>query len=120
MQNFKKLEIWQQSMDVAKQVYLASDRLPNSERFGLVNQMRRAAVSVPSNIAEGSGRLTAPDFRHFLAVALSSSNELTTQVILSEMLNYLPGDLSLDLQDKLDKNQRMIYKFIQSVNRNIK
>lgn len=105
-------------MDLAKSIYIATDKLPSSERFGLVGQMRRAAVRILSNIAEGAGRLTVPDFRHLFSMALSSSNELTTQVILSEMLEFWPLNTSIVLQDSLDKNQRMLHKLIQPISKN--
>lgn len=74
--NFRKLEIWRLSMDLVKQVYALSKNLPESEKFGLISQVQRCAISIPSNIAEGSGRTSNKEFNHFLKIAISSSYEL--------------------------------------------
>ena len=80
--NFKDLKIWQEAMKVVKSTYLLSAQLPSDERFGLISQINRCAVSIPSNIAEGSGRTTDKDFLNFINFSLSSSFELETQLIL--------------------------------------
>src|SRR5712671_6514673 len=76
----RELDVWRSSMDLATAIYSLTKRLPNSERFGLVNQMRRAAVSVPSNIAEGAARGSSADFARFLLIARGSVAELETQL----------------------------------------
>jgi four helix bundle protein len=81
--NFRELTIWKDSMTLTKEVYLLTASLPENEKFGLISQMRRSAVSIPSNIAEGSGRTSEKEFLHFLRVSLSSSYELETQLLLS-------------------------------------
>ena len=85
----KELEVWNRAMDLTEQVYRLSERLPVDERFGLVLQLRRAAVSVPSNIAEGAGRGYPGDFVRFLAISLGSLAELETQLLISERLGML-------------------------------
>lgn len=84
--NFRELKIWKESLVLVKNVYLLTSQLPKDEKFGLVSQINRCAVSIPSNIAEGSGRTTEKEFLHFLNIAISSSYELETQLILIEDL----------------------------------
>lgn len=87
--DYQNLLVWQRAMDLAELVYSGTRQFPSDERFGLTSQMRRAAVSVPSNIAEGQGRLSAGEFRHFLGNAIGSLKELETQILLSARLKYL-------------------------------
>lgn len=87
--SFKDLLVWQKSLILAKEVYNFSSSLPKEEKFGLVSQLRRSAISIPSNIAEGSKRSTAKDFRNFLKISQDSLAELETQVILAEDLYSL-------------------------------
>jgi len=88
----RELDVWRSSMDLATAIYSLTKRLPNSERFGLVNQMRRAAVSVPSNIAEGAARGSSADFARFLLIARGSVAELETQLELTERLELAHVD----------------------------
>src|SRR3989338_4409072 len=83
MLSFKELIVWQKSMDLAKQVYDISRKLPSEERYGLASQMQRCAVSIPSNIAEGNKRNTAKDYVQFLRIASGSAAELETQLLLA-------------------------------------
>jgi len=89
MHNFRQLQIWQEGMAVAKSTYLSIEALPSTEKFGLISQISRCAVLVPSNIAEGSSRSSNKEFSHFLSIALGSLFELETQLLLSVELNYL-------------------------------
>ncbi|MEI6516719.1 MAG: four helix bundle protein [bacterium] len=86
--NHKELEVWKKGMELAKSVYELTREFPSCEAYGLTSQMRRAAVSVPSNIAEGAARGADNDFARFLRIALSSLSELETQVILARDLGY--------------------------------
>ena len=86
---FKDLEVWKVSMDLVLKVYEITRQFPKSEQFGLASQLQRAAVSVPSNIAEASGRGTKRDFAHFLDQARGSLFEVITQLEISRSLNYL-------------------------------
>lgn len=90
--NYKKLDVWIHSMDLAVDVYAATRRLPKEEQNGLCTQMQRAAVSVPSNVAEGEGRCSARDHLRFLGHARGSLYELETQIIICERLGYLKAD----------------------------
>jgi four helix bundle protein len=86
------LIVWQKSLDLAQKVYAATGKLPRSEMFGLASQMRRAAVSIPSNIAEGQSRNSTGEFQQFLGVSNGSLAELETQIELAGRLKYLPPE----------------------------
>jgi four helix bundle protein len=88
IRDYKDLDVWQKAMELAKQIYLLTSRFPSEEKFGLVSQLRRAAVSVPSNIAEGQARNTTGEYVQFLLHAEGSAAELDTQVRLSIELGY--------------------------------
>lgn len=113
--NFRKLTIWSDSITVVKNVYKITATFPPEEKFGLTSQSRRCAISIPSNIAEGSGRNSDKDFRRFLSISLSSSYELETQLIVANELEMLSSDKLQVLTDELNKLQRMIYSFYQSL-----
>lgn len=88
VRSYRDLIVWQQAIELVHQVYILTDRFPKREMYGLTSQMRRAAVSVPSNIAEGQSRLHTAEFRQFLYVALGSLAELDTQLIIATDLGY--------------------------------
>ncbi|NJM94139.1 MAG: four helix bundle protein [Cytophagales bacterium] len=92
MHNFKELKIWQSGIEIAKTIYKLTSHFPQEEKYGLISQIRRCSISIPSNIAEGSGRSSAKDFSHFLSISLSSSFELETQLILASELKFLKED----------------------------
>ena len=85
----KKLDVWQEAMKAAQTVYRLTGKLPKTEKFGLISQMRRAAVSIPCNIAEGAARQGKREFRNFLSMAQGSLSELDTQLDLTVLLGYL-------------------------------
>lgn len=103
--NFRDLGIWKDSFSIVKEVYELCQKLPDDEKFGLKSQIQRCAVSIPSNIAEGSGRSSDKEFLHFLNIAISSSYELETQLLLCSELFGIQVDLIIE---KLHSNQRMI------------
>jgi four helix bundle protein len=88
--NFRDLIVWQKAIALAKTVYELTSQMPETERFGLTNQIRRAAVSVPSNIAEGNARQSRKDYIHFLTLVRGSLAELETQLIIAQELQMLP------------------------------
>ena len=88
-QHYRELIAWQKAMALVKDVYEVTNGFPDDERFGLVSQMRRCAVSIPSNIAEGQARNTTGEFKQFIGVARGSIAELTTQLLIAEQLGYL-------------------------------
>jgi len=109
------LKIWQRSMDLAEVIYQKTTRFPNEERYGITLQIRKSAVSIPSNISEGAGRATDPQFKYFLEVAMGSCNELYTQVELSRRFGYLDTD---EADPVLDEAQQ-IYKMILAYYNNL-
>ena len=116
MHNYNNLQIWQQAMDLVEDIYKLTASFPIEEKFGLVSQMTRAAVSIPSNIAEGAGRNSDKDFAHFISIAIGSLYELNTQIVLSERLGYINQIQSQELQKKLDNLQRKSVSFKSKLN----
>jgi len=112
---FRDLETWQVAMDLAVEVYKTTARLPRDERFGLVSQMRRAAVSVPSNIAEGFTRDSLDDYRRFLAMSRGSVAELDTQLELCERLEFLTAEAAAPMRKTADRVSGMIYSLRRSL-----
>ena len=92
MHRFEELKIWQKAMDITENCYRATENFPKEEKFGLTSQLRRSAVSIPSNIAEGAGRNTNGEFTQFLGIANGSSYELLTQLYLSKRLDLITED----------------------------
>jgi four helix bundle protein len=115
MHNFKELKIWQLSMSFVKDIYLLTKKFPDDERFGLTQQIRRAVVSIPSNIAEGSGRKSDNDFSRFLDIANGSAFEVETQLILSLDLEYISQEEFDKANEKIQTIEKMIYNFNQSL-----
>jgi four helix bundle protein len=89
VKNYQELIVWQKAMDLVEEVYIASKNFPREEVYGLTSQLRRAAVSIPSNIAEGQGRRTTPDFLRHLSIAYGSLREVETQILIAIRLRYL-------------------------------
>ena len=111
MGNFRKLKIWQLGMKIAKQTYELAKKLPEYERFGLVSQIQRAAISIPSNIAEGSSRNSQKEFKRFVEFSLGSCYELETQLQIISDQNM--GD-AIDIEALIDlviEEQKMIHGF---------
>ena len=111
MHNFRQLQIWKEGMALAKATYLLIVDLPSTERFGLLSQISRCAVSVPSNIAEGSSRSSNKEFGHFLSIALGSLFELETQVLLSVDLGFLALENTEQLLKDIIQLQKKISTF---------
>lgn len=111
MHNFKKLDIWMKSMDLVTEIYRITNTFPSIERFGLISQMQRSAVSIPSNIAEGSAKSSNKDFGRFLEISIGSSFELETELLPGFNLNYIDSDIYNDLQSKISEIQKMIIGF---------
>jgi four helix bundle protein len=108
MHNLKELKIWNKAIDLATEVYRLTSNFPKEEKYGLTSQIRRSAVSIPSNIAEGAGRNSAREFTHFLSISNGSSYELQTQLIISKNLELV--DSSVDqVLEQLDQIQKMNY-----------
>src|SRR6059058_4258165 len=108
MQDFRRLDVWQRARQVTKSIYQLTTSFPNSEEFGLKAQMRRAAVSICSNIAEGCGRRGDRDFRRFLDVAMGSACELECETILSYDLAFITESLQEETLDIIIQIKRML------------
>jgi four helix bundle protein len=108
MHNFRELKVWQKARHLVKDIYLLTKDLPDEEKFGLVSQMRRASVSIPSNIAEGTGRRTDKEFARFLDIAIGSAFELETQLMLCLDLNFVANDTFNELELKIQEIEKMI------------
>lgn len=106
--SYRDLEVWQLAMALAKQIYVVTASFPSDERFGLINQMRRASVSVPSNIAEGHARASTAEFQPYISIAMGSVAELETQVLLSLDPGFLNPDQQEQLMPKLDQIGKML------------
>ena len=94
----KDLEVWKKSMDLVESIYTLTQRFPEAEKFGLTSQMRRSAVSIPSNIAEGAARKGDKEFLHFLYIALGSLSELETQYLIATRLEFIIKQESFEFQ----------------------
>lgn len=114
MNNFKELKIWNKSIELAAKVYKATAFFPTDEKYGLTSQIRRCAVSIPSNIAEGAGRNSNGEFRQFLGIANGSSFELEAQLILSNKLKLIDDNSVAPLLKEIEEIQKMNYKLQES------
>lgn len=112
MGNYKDLSAWQKSIALAKAVYRLTADYPSDERFGLVNQMRRRSVSIPSNIAEGYGRGTDNDLVHFLYISLGSSNELDTQLTISFESSFIDEEKYKEVEQLNHEGNKMLSSLI--------
>ena len=101
MHNFKKLNIWVNAMSLVKDVYLLTSNFPKEEKFGLISQINRCSISIPSNIAEVSSRSSNKEFSHFIKIALGSLFELETQIILSSYFKMINDQDSIIILDKI-------------------
>jgi four helix bundle protein len=115
MHNFRQLNVWHLALSVAEDIYKVTNDFPKSERFGLVTQMRRSAISIASNIAEGSSRSTTKDFQRFLSIARGSASELETQVILSNRLGMMTENPAGQLTSRIDEVRAMLIGFSASL-----
>jgi four helix bundle protein len=111
----KDLLVWQRSMDLVETVYRITGSFPSAEQFGLVSQMRRASISVPSNLAEGYGRQATGEYRHHVSIARGSLLELETQLLLAKRLNYVrSADAEIVLKE-VDEISRMLATLVSKL-----
>ena len=120
MHQYKELKLWQKAIDLVTSIYSLTREFPTAEKFGLVSQINRSAVSIPSNIAEGAGRNSNKEFVQFLAVAHASSFELETQLIISKNLSYLSIETLNDLTDRIIELQKMNFAIQSKLGLNLK
>lgn len=115
MKDYKDLQVWQRSIDFVVEVYSLMKSLPSEERYALGDQMRRAAVSIPSNIAEGMERSAVKEKLHFLSIALGSLAEIETQLIICGKLGFINQCLQACCLEELTAIQKMLYKLSSSL-----
>ena len=115
MKSHKDLDVWKEAIELAKTVYLVTQAYPKEEMFGLVSQMRRAAVSIASNIAEGAARQGNKEFLQFLYIAIGSASELDTQIEISKAARIGDNEKLSALQDSVNRVARMIQGLIRSI-----
>jgi four helix bundle protein len=119
MRNFRNYKVWIGSMDLVKIVYQITSEFPHSEKFGLISQVRRSAISIPSNIAEGAGRKSEKEFLRFLEISTGSAFELETQLLLAEGLGYLRKESSNMIFNHLGKIQKQLNTLQVKISKNI-
>lgn len=115
IQSFRDLEVWEKAIQLVKEIYLVTKGFPKEEIYGLTSQLRRAAVSIASNIAEGKARQTKKEYIQFLYVALGSAAELETQIVISKELDYMDNKVKNVLLEKSDHVSRMLRNLIKSL-----
>ena len=113
--HYRDLEVWRRAIELAKNIYALTESFPKSEIYGLTSQIRRAAVSIPSNIAEGQTRNSPKEFRQFLSISLGSVAELETQLIIAKAIGYIEEAIN-ELLQSTDSITRMTKNLIKSLN----
>ena len=114
LKTYKELKVWQKSYQLCLEVYKVTKTFPQDERYGMISQMRRAVLSIPSNIAEGYGRKTTLEYIRFLYIAYGSTCELETQLLLSGDLGYLKKESISEFQSFIGEIERMLKALIKS------
>ncbi|MFN5544226.1 MAG: four helix bundle protein [Bacteroidota bacterium] len=120
MRDFRKLNIWTDSMALVELVYQILKLLPDSEKFSMQLQMQRSAISIPSNIAEGCSRSSELDFKRFLEIAIGSTFELETQVLLAVRIGYFTEQEAEPVLAKINQVQKQLNAFISSIKNRVK
>lgn len=115
MNNFKDLKVWQYSIELVTEIYKELLNLPKDEKYGLISQMKRSATSVPSNIAEGAGRSSKKEFKYFLSIAKGSLNELQTQLIVPQKIDFIATEKLNLLEEKIIEIGKMLSGLIRSL-----
>ena len=118
MKTHKNLDVWQNSVELVTEIYMLTNAFPENEKFGLTNQIRRSAVSIPSNIAEGAGRHSKKEFSRFLNIAQGSATELETQLIISKNLNFIDYEQYENKIEKLTSIMKMLSGLVRSLKNN--
>ncbi len=115
MQDYRKLQVWQKAHGFALNVYKATASFPREETYSLVNQIRRAAISIPSNISEGCGRFGNSELKQFMSIAMGSANEAGYQLLLSKDLGYISMSVYSDLNKEIIEIQKMLSSYIKRI-----
>lgn len=117
MRNFKELKIWQKGFQIAVKSFKLTGMFPKEEKFGISVQITKAAVSIPSNIAEGSSRSSEKDYNRFLEISLGSSFELETQLLIAEAVGYGDNEFRKEILSDVDEEQKMLMSFMYKRNK---
>src|SRR5713226_6924975 len=120
MRPHERLDVWTKGIEFVVKVYKETEGFPKDERFGLTSQLRRAAVSIPANIAEGAGRQSAKEFAHFLSNAQGSASEVETELLIVERLGYWGSMGYTEMRDELDSVGMMLVGLERNVRRNLR
>jgi four helix bundle protein len=115
MQDFRNLDVWKRSHELTLAVYRQTKSFPEDERFGLTSQLRRAASSIPTNLAEGCGRGSDPDFGRFVQHAMSSASEVGYELLLAKDLQYFDGNKFTEMNDEVTGIKRMLASLLRKV-----
>jgi four helix bundle protein len=115
MRDFKKLMVWRKGMDIVEEIYKASEEFPLEEKYGIRSQATRYAVSVPANIAEGSAKSSKKEYKYYLELALGSSFELETHILIAQRLRLLKEEVVQRLLKIITDEQRMLTSFIDKL-----
>ena len=108
MQDFRKLKVWEKAHKLSTELYKITESFPKEEVYGITSQIRRAVTSIPTNIAEGTGRNSRPDFSRFLQIAFGSASELEYLMILSNELNFINNDIANKLNEDIIEIKKML------------
>ena len=119
IKNYKDLDIWKRSIKLVEDIYRVTKSFPREELYGLTSQIRRAAVSIPSNIAEGFTRFHNKEYKQFLYIALGSCSELSTQLIIASRLKYFDNNKIEQLLNEIDEICKMTMSLIKKINSNL-
>ena len=115
MNRYQDLKVWQKAMDLVEIIYELSKSFPDEEKFGLTSQIRRSAVSIPSNIAEGSGRSSKKEFLQFLSIATGSLFELDTQIMITKRTGIIDSTKQSEMSLRIEEIHRMIFGLMNSL-----
>jgi four helix bundle protein len=118
MKNFKELIIWQKGIEIVKKIYHLTKQFPTQEKYGIISQMTRAAVSISANIAEGSSRDSDKDYARFLQLALGSAFELETYLVIVKEMQWASADEIIQIELILEEEIKMIHSFIKKLKAN--
>ena len=113
----KRLDVWKKAIDLTVDIYRLTESFPKTEVYGLTSQMRRAAVSIPSNIGEGAGRQIKKEFINYLHMGQGSLSELDTQLVIATRIEYLPADTYKEMENKIETISKMLTGLIKSLKR---
>ena len=115
VRNYRELIVWQKAMDLVELVYQATEQFPKEELYGLTSQVRRSAVSIPSNIAEGQARKSTAEFLNFLSIANGSRAEMETQILLAQRLKYVTNDTAQQILNLSEEANRLLNGLMNSL-----